>query len=430
MTVEALYFFIAFLVLLSIGVPISTALGLTGVLAVAMFDLGISMMPAQIYAGVAKYPLLALPIFIFAGMLFDRSGVATHLVTFASSLVGARRGALAVVAILVCMFLGGISGSGPADAAAVAVVMIPSMVKNGYPKAFAASVIASASSTAIIIPPSIAFIIYSIIVPQASIPALFVGGIIPGILAGLFLMIPTILISRKYDFGAPQDHDERPAIWPSFKKASWGLLAPVIILGGLRTGLFTPTEVAAVAAAYGLFVGVVIYRTLDLSSIYRAMVDSAELAAVVMIIVALAGVFAFAGTTLGAFEAISTAMVNIAPSETVLLLVIMATLLFAGMLLDAISVYLIFLPILLPLAQQYDWDPVWLGIVITMNLAIGQFTPPIAVNLLVTTQVAGISIESTVKWVIWMVLSMGVALILVTFVPEIALWLPRLLGYL
>ena len=262
--------FAGFLVLMLIGAPLAVALGLAGTLAILDAQLGILSVPTNVYAGIAKYPLLAIPVFILAGLIFERAGVAKQLVTFASSLVGAKNGGLAVVAILVCMVMGGISGSGPADAAAVATVMIPSMHKAGYPKAFSASVIASAAATAILIPPSVAFIIYSVLVPQASVPALFAAGLFPGILAGLSLIVPTVWLSRKHGFGL-QDAGPRPPFWKSFREAIWGLLAPVIILGGLRTGAFTPTEAAVVAVFYGLAVGVFVYRTLTWRGLYEVL---------------------------------------------------------------------------------------------------------------------------------------------------------------
>jgi C4-dicarboxylate transporter DctM subunit len=384
--------------------------------------------PTNAYNGIAKYPLLALPVFVLAGMIFERAGVAVRIVRFASAVVGQRRGAQGIVAILVCMFLGGISGSGPADAAAVAMVMIPSMLKQGYPKEFSATLIAAAGSTAILIPPSIALIVYSVLVPAASVPALFAGGVIPGILAGLSLILPTLYFSYKNGWGQASD-EKTPPFWQSFKEAIWGLLAPVIILGGLRTGVFTPTEAAVVAVFYGLFVGVLVYRTLNIRKIYDVLVESAEISAVVMLIISLAGVFAHAGATLGAFDAFAKLLLGFTSNEALMLLMITIMLLIAGMLLDAVSIFLVFLPILLPIIAAYGWDPVWFGIIMTMNMAIGQFTPPMAVNLMVTTKIAGISMESTVKWALWMVGAMLLALGLVTVFPQLALWLPRTLGY-
>jgi tripartite ATP-independent transporter DctM subunit len=384
--------------------------------------------PTNVYTGIAKYPLLALPVFILAGMIFERAGVAAKLVAFVSALIGPRRGAQGVVAIIVCMFLGGISGSGPADAAAVAMVMLPSMTRQGYPPAFSASLIAAAGSTAILIPPSIAFVIFTVLVPQVSVPALFAAGMIPGILAGLSLLVPAIVFARRYGWGSANEA-ERQNLLAVLKDASWGIAAPVIILGGLRTGAFTPTEAAVVAVFYGLFVGVVIYRTIDLAKLYRVLVDSAEIAAVVMLIIACAGIFAHAGSTLGAFDAMAKLLLGITSEEHLMLAMIMLLLLVAGMLLDAASIFLIFLPILIPIVNAFGWDMTWFAVLMTMNMAIGQFTPPMAVNLLVTTRIAGIGMEATVRWVLWMVVSMLCALALVAAFPPLALWLPARLGY-
>ena len=424
----SLLLFGGFLLLLVAGVPLATALGVTGAAVILAADLGAMSIANNVYSSLAKYPLLALPVFILAGMIFERAGVAAKLVAFVSALIGPRRGAQGAVAIIVCMFLGGISGSGPADAAAVAMVMLPSMTRQGYPPAFSATVIAAAGSTAILIPPSIAFVIFTVLVPQVSVPALFAAGLIPGVLAGLSLLVPAILFARKYGWGSGEE-GERQKLWTVLKDASWGLAAPIIILGGLRTGAFTPTEAAVVAVFYGLFVGTVIYRTLDLRKLYRVLVDSAEISAVVMLIIACAGIFAHAGSTLGAFDAMAKAMLGVTQEPWLMLAMIMLMLLVAGMLLDAASIFLIFLPILIPIVNAFGWDMTWFAVLMTMNMAIGQFTPPMAVNLLVTTRIAGVGVEQTVRWVVWVILSMLAALILVAAFPPLALWLPARLGY-
>ncbi len=424
----SLILFLGFALLLVMGAPLAIALGVSGAAVILTEGLGIMAVPTTAYNGIAKYPLLALPVFVLAGMMFERAGVALHIVRFASALVGRRRGAQGIVAILVCMFLGGISGSGPADAAAVAMVMIPGMLKQGYPREFSATLIAAAGSTAILIPPSIALIVYSVLVPAASVPALFAGGIVPGILAGLALVVPTLYFSFKYGWGLDAD-EESPGFWTSFKEAIWGLLAPVIILGGMRTGIFTPTEAAVIAAFYGFFVGLFVYRTLTLRKVYEVLVESAEISAVVMLIISLAGIFAHAGSTLGAFDAFAKLLLGFTHNQALMLVMINIMLLIAGMLLDAVSIFLVFLPILLPIMRMYHWDPVWFGIVMTMNLAIGQFTPPLAVNLMVTTKIAGVQIESTVRWALWMVVAMLGALLLATVFPQLVMGLPHLLGY-
>lgn len=417
-----------FALLLALGAPLAVGLGFVGAVVILREGLGIMSVPTNVYTGIAKYPLLALPVFILAGMIFERAGVAERLVRFVSVLVGRRAGGPAIVAVLVCMFLGGISGSGPADAAAVAMVMIPGMAAQGYPREFSASLIAAAGSTAILIPPSLAFIVYNILVPQASIPALFAAGVVPGLLAGIALLVPVLYFSLREGWGRESPGAEG-GFWRTFREAVWGLIAPVIILGGLRLGLFTPTEAAVVAAFYGLFVGFFVYRTLDMRKLYRVLVESAEISAVVMIIIALASIYAHAGSTLGAFDAFAKLLLGFTASETAMLAMIMVMLLIAGMLLDAISIFLVFLPILVPIMRNFGWDPVWFGVLLTMNLAIGQFTPPMAVNLMVTTRIAGVTIESTVRWVIWMVAAMLVALLVVAAVPALTTWLPRRLGY-
>jgi len=419
-----------FFLLLFLGVPIGVALGLSGSLVIFVNELGIMALPTNAWAGIAKYPLLALPMFVLAGMVFERAGVAERLVHFIAALVGRRRGGLGLVAIIVCMILGGISGSGAADAAAVAAVMLPSMLKEGYPRAFCASLIGASGSTAVLIPPSLPFIVYAVLVPGVSVPALFIGGIVPGILAGLSLMLPALLLARFHGFGTPDPTAPVKPLWTSFYEAIWGLMAPVIILGGLRSGAFTPTEAAVVAVAYGFFVGFAIYRTLNLASLFAVLRDSAEVSAVVILIIALASVFAHAGSTLGTFDAMARLLMGTASSETVMLLSITAIILIAGMLIDAISIFLIFLPILVPIAMAHRWDLTWFGIILTMNVAIGAFTPPMAINLMVTCKIADCSMESTIPWVIWFVLSMLAVLLLITFVPELVLFLPRRMGEL
>ncbi|MBI1206898.1 MAG: TRAP transporter large permease subunit [Azospirillum sp.] len=414
--------------LLVLGTPVAVALGLSGAAVIGLAQLGIMALPTNTYTGIAKYPLIALPMFVLAGLIFERAGVALRLVRFASALVGPRRGGLGVVAILVCMILGGISGSGPADAAAVAMVMIPGMVRQGYPRAFAASVIAAAGSTAILIPPSIAFIVYSVLVPSASVPALFAAGLLPGLLAGAALIVPTLVLARRHGFGGAPD-GEQPGVWQSFREASWGLLAPVIILGGLRSGLFTPTEAAVVVVVYGLAVGGLVYRTLTWAVLYRVLVESAEISAIVMLIIATATVFAHAGSTLGSFDIFAQGLIGLTGNETVMLLVLNVILLVAGMLLDAISIFLIFMPILTPVMQTFGWDPVWFGVIMTLNLAIGQFTPPLAVNLMVTARIGRTTIEATLPWILWMMAAMLAVLLLLTFCPGLVIGLPRLLGY-
>lgn len=421
---------LTFTVLMLIGTPIAVALGLAGAVGILIgLDLvSLGMIGPNTYAAVAKYPLIAIPLFILTGIMFERAGVASRLVEFAQALVGPRKGGLALVAVLVCMIMGGMSGSGPADAAAVMTVMLPSMLKAGYPRGFTASVVASTASTAILIPPSIAMIIYSVIVPGMDLRALFAAGLVPGLLVGAAIAVPTLLLSRHHGFGEGESQ-ERLAIWPAFRRALPGLMAPVIILGGLRSGLFTPTETAVVAVFYGLFVGTVLYRAMGLRDVYTALVDASKISGVVMIIISLAGLFAWAGSTMGAFTAAANLLMTLSGHEWMTLFVVLILLMVAGMVLDGISLYLITVPLLMPIVHAFGWSSVWFGVVVAMTAAIGQVTPPVAVNLLVTARIARIPIEQTFRWVGWMLLAMIAAMALIVIFPEIALWLPRVLGY-
>lgn len=421
---------VVFVSLMAIGTPIAVALGIGGAVGVflGLDATAMGMIGPNTYAAIAKYPLIAIPLFILTGAVFERSGVAARLVEFAQSLVGPRRGGLALVAILVCMIMGGMSGSGPADAAAVATVMLPSMVKAGYPRPFTASVIAASASTAILIPPSIAMIVYSVIIPGLDLRALFAAGLIPGILLGTAVAVPTLILSRKHDFGLLET-PERPPLWASLRRALPGLMAPVIILGGLRSGLFTPTETAVVAVFYGLFVGIVLYRTMGWRDVYNVLAESAKISGVLMLILSLAGLFAWAGSTMGAFDATTRALLSVSDNQWVILVLLMVLMILAGMVLDGVSIYLIALPLLVPIVQTFGWSYVWFGVVMAINIAMGQFTPPVAVNLMVTAKIANVPLESTFRWVGWLLLAMTVALGLILAFPEIALWLPRLLGY-
>lgn len=419
--------FLSFFVLLLLGVPIAVAIAIPAFVVIWAGDLGTAVIAPNFFAGIAKFPLLAIPLFVLAGFILERCGISLRIIRFANALVGQRTGGLAIVAILVCVFFGGVSGSGPADAAAIGAILIPAMYAQGYSKSYSAALIASAGSTAIIVPPSIALIVYGAIT-NTSVPALFAAGAIPGFLAGLSLLIPAIWIARKHGYGSRPESDnpeEKESIAGTFKEAFWGLLAPVIILGGLYGGVFTPTEAAVVAVFYSLFLGFVIYRSLTLKETYTILVEASEASAIVLLIVAFAGLFSWAGSTIGILDTIAESLMSVSSNKWVVLLLINLLIFVGGMLIDAVSIFYIFLPIFMPIMIHFGWDPVWFGVMMTLNLAIGQFTPPVAVNLYVTTQLADIRLEETFKSVWPMVLAMLVALLIVVAFPALSLWVPE-----
>lgn len=424
-----LLLFLGFFALLLLGTPIAVAIAIPSVLVIWIGDLGVPVIAPNFFAGIAKFPLLAIPLFILAGFILERCGISQRVINFANLLVGRRRGGLAIVAISVCVFFGGVSGSGPADAAAIGAILIPAMYAQGYSRGYSSALIAAAGSTAIIVPPSIALIIYGAIT-NTSVPALFAAGAIPGLLAGVSLLIPAIWVALKHGYGANTEKEftEEETIGHAFKEAFWGLLAPIIILGGLYGGIFTPTEAAVVAVFYSLFLGLFVYRSLNFKSLYQILVDANQTSAVVMLIIAFAGLFSWAGATIGILDMLAESLMSVSDNKWVILLLINLLIFGAGMLMDAISVYYIFLPIFIPIIHHFGWDPVWFGVVMTLNLAIGQFTPPVAVNLYVTTQLADIPLEETFRAVIPMVIAMLIALLIVILFPALSLYIPQFFG--
>ncbi len=401
-----------FLGLVLLGVRIAIALGATACLIILLFQQGTVGISSIFYSNISKFPLLAIPFFILAGFVMERSGVSARLVNLASMLVGPVYGGLAIVGVAVCVFFGGISGSGPADAAAIGAVLIPAMIAKGYDRNFAAGLIATAGSTAILIPPSIAFVVYGVIT-EISVPALFAGGIFPGLVAGAALIFPAYFISKKRGWGGER-WGTPSELWIAFRQAFWGLMAPAVILGSMYGGICTPTEAAIIAGVYGIALGW-LYRTISWKQLYQCMLDSAITSAVVMFIVAFAGLFGWAADRVGAIDNVLKTMLGLSNNPVVMILIVNFVLFIAGMLLDAISIFYVFMPIFIPMMKHFNWDPLWFGVVMTYNLAIGMATPPVAVNLYVTTSLADTKLDRVAIAVIPFVLAMVGGLIVVIF---------------
>jgi len=426
LTDPAFWTLILFIAPLLLGVPIAISLGTAALFVSWFWDLGFQMVSYNFYAGIAKFPLLAIPFFVLAGIIMEKAGIAERIVRLIKELVGSFTGGLAIAAVAVATFWGAVSGSGPATVAALGIILIPGMVMAGYDKPFATAVVSVSSGLAIVIPPSIAFIVYGA-VADVSVPALFAAGVIPGIVVALCMMVAVYIICKKNNYRGEERHDLK-RLWEAFIDSFWGLLTPVVILGGIYGGIFTPTEAASVAVFYGLFVGVFVYRTIKFKDLYDILVKTVLSTAVVMIVVTCAGLFSWVASTVGLIDKASAVLLGISKSPVVILLMINVILLFAGMLLDAISIYYVFLPILLPIITHFGWNPIWFGVMMTINLAIGQVTPPVAVNLYVGANISNLTIEDISKPAIPLIVAAIVALIIIILFPGLSTYLPEMLG--
>lgn len=422
----AFWALVLFLIPLLIKVPIAVSLGSAALFVAWHWDLGFQMISYNFYAGIAKFPLLAIPFFILAGVIMEKAGIAERMVRLINELVGSLTGGLAIATVGVATFWGAVSGSGPATVAALGLILIPGMVMAGYDKPFATAVVSVSSGLAIVIPPSIAFIVYGAIA-DVSVPALFAAGVLPGILVAVCMMVAVYFICRKHDYRG-KGRSGNGELWKAFKNSFWGLLTPVVILGGIYGGIFTPTEAAAVAVFYGLFVGVFIYKTIKFGTIYQILSATVISTSVVMIVVTCAGLFSWVASTVGLIDKASGFLLGISGSPIIVLLMINVILLFAGMLLDAISIYYVFLPILLPIIAHFGWDPIWFGVMMTINLAVGQVTPPVAVNLYVGANISGLTIEDISKPAVPLILAALVALVFVVLFPGLSTYLPECFG--
>lgn len=383
-------------------------------------DTIMSSLPRLVSSSTSKFVLLAIPFFILAGNIMEKAGISGKLIRLAEVCVGHLKGGLAIVCVIVSCFFAAISGSGPATVAALGLIMIPAMIKAGYRPAFAAALMGASGAIGVVIPPSITFVVYGSIA-DASIGTLFLAGILPGLLMGLGLMVTALLVGSKSELETLPKASAKER-WTAFRDAFWGLLMPVIILGGIYGGIFTPTEAAAVSVIYGLFVGIFIYRQIRFRELYTLLLDSVSTTATVMFITAAASLFAYVLTRARLDVAISTALQQVTGGSTMIFFIIVnIILLIAGCFLDSTSALYIFTPLFVPVANALGIDLVHLGVVMIVNLAIGLFTPPVGVNLYVACGVADVNLKDISKAVIPLLIASILVLLIVTYVPAVSL---------
>jgi len=414
-------------VCLVIGVPIAISLGVSALVAIYYgTTLPLGTIAQKAFTSLDSFPLLAIPFFMLAGILMGKGGVSKRLLDLATVLVGWITGGLSLVTIVACMFFAAISGSGPATVAAIGGFMIPAMIKNKYDEGFAAAVPAAAGSIGVIIPPSIPFVLYGVI-GSVSVGDMFLAGIVPGILIGLSLMLVAYLISKRKNY-KPSERESFvfKDVLKAINNAKWALMIPVIILGGIYGGIFSPTEAAVVAVVYAIIIGVFVYKELNLKELYDSFLEAVIINVTTMIIIGLSVSFAHFMTLEKIPNSIAEFLTNFSTDAFVVLLMINLLLLIVGMFIDTISALVVLTPILLPVATTLGVDPVHFGVILVANLAVGFVTPPLGVNLFVATSVGRVRFEKITIAVIPFVATMILCIILITFFPQISLWLPNL----
>ena len=422
----ALVLFGTLIILFMLKVPIGFALIISAIPAMILSGIPLNFVPKRLFTSCDSFSFMAVPFFILAGTLMSQGGISERLIAFANSLIGRFSGGLGLVSITACMFFAAISGSSAATTAAIGGLMIPEMVKRKYDKDFSSAINAAGGTIGVIIPPSIPFVTYGVLT-GTSISALFMAGFGPGLLMGIGLMAVVYIISKKH--GYREEHKaSAKEIWKAFKDALFAILMPVIVLGGIYSGKFTPTEAAVVSVVYGLIIGAFVYRNITWKSLIKILKDSAVSTAQVLLLICAATLFGYVLTYNRIPDMVANFVLGFSTNKLVIMLLIDILLLIVGTFMDTVAALIILVPIFFPIITQLGIDPVHFGMIICVALAIGMITPPFGACLFVACGVANITLEAITKKIIPFIIALVIVLLLVTYIEPISLLLPRLLG--
>lgn len=403
-----------------INIPISVSLGLSSAITLLYIGMPVTAMPSILQATVQKFSLLTIPLFVLAGVIMDKGGISKRLINMANSMIGPIHGGLGYVSVVTAMFFAAISGSGTATVAAIGSILIPSMIKQGYDAGYTSALSAISGSLGTVIPPSITFLIYGMITGE-SISNLFLSGIIPGVIFAACLCVSVFLKARKNGWKSDDARATFKDFLHSLKDAFWGLMSPVIVLGGIYSGIFTPTEAAAVAVIYSFIVGVFIYKELDFKKLVQTLSDTAVTTGIILLIIMNAGVFAWLLTQQGIAAQLTEMALALTTNKYVMLFVINIIFLIAGCLMDNTSAMYILVPIIMPIAQALDINMIHLGTIIVLNLSIGQVTPPVGPNLYVAADIGRVKFENICRKMVPLLVMSLIALFIITYVPWFSL---------
>lgn len=407
--------FISFLVLLALGVPVAFSIALSSVAVLVKGDVPLLMVVQRMFASTDSFSLIAVPFFILAGDLMAKGTVSKVLVEFAESLLGMIKGGLSIVSVLAGMFFAAISGSGAATTAAVGATLIPELKKRGYDEARSAALIAASGTIGVVIPPSVPMVLYAVIAEE-SVNTLFKNGFIPGALMGAVLIIIALSEARRFDYPRGKDFNFKTTV-KTFVRAIWGILMPLIILGGIFSGYFTPSEAADVAVIYAVLVSFFVYRDMGPKELFNIMKGSAKTSAVIMIIIACSGPFGWVLANWKIPEAISAGVLSVSTNPYIIMFLIAVIILIAGVFMETSSAIIILTPVFLPLVKAMGISLVHFGIVFVVGIAIGMITPPVAINLFVASGITGLPLEKIAKSVIPYLLGLVVVFFLILYVP-------------